>query len=101
MPISIGEWSLTYWEEHVQQWLNPDPGQRPMECTACPGDVLFVPHGWWHMVLNIDDDNDDDGYVICSNESRNDDQQCHGGTSMALTRNYVSASKSTRCATLS
>lgn len=34
-----------------------------------PGDIIFVPHGWWHCVLNIDD-----------------------GMSIALTQNYVSQS---------
>jgi hypothetical protein len=72
MPISIGEWFLTHWDEHVRRRAHPDPSKRPLECTACPGDVLFVPHGWWHMVLNIGDVND------CA--------------SIALTRNYVSSS---------
>ena len=44
---------------------------------ACPGVVLFVPHGWWHMLMNIGDrDDDHDGW----------------GASVVLTRNYVSAS---------
>ena len=77
MPISIGEWFLTHWDEHVRRRRDPDPARRPMECTACPGDVLFVPHGWWHMVLNIGD--------------RDDDHDVRGA-SVALTRNYVSAS---------
>lgn len=51
-----------------------------MECTACPGDVLFVPHGWWHMVLNIGDDGD----VTGGADDRN--------VAVALTRNYVSSS---------
>jgi hypothetical protein len=76
MPISIGEWFLTHWDEHVRRRDHPDPSRRPLECTAFPGDVLFVPHGWWHMVLNIGDDDDVVGR----------------GASVALTRNYVSAS---------
>ncbi|KAL9180814.1 hypothetical protein ACHAXT_011267 [Thalassiosira profunda] len=76
MPISIGEWLLTYWDQHVERRNDPDVSRRPLECTACPGDVLFVPHGWWHMVLNIGDD------------GAGDDR----GMSVALTRNYVSAS---------
>ena len=47
---------------------NPDISMRPIECTVEPGSILFVPHGWWHTVLNLDDN------------------------SVALTQNYVSAS---------
>ena len=56
MPISIGEWILNYWTEHVQRYKDV-PSRRPMECTVEPGDVMFVPHGWWHMVINLDDVN--------------------------------------------
>ena len=69
MPVSLGEWFLTYWNEHVHRRSHFDAAMRPLECTAEPGDVLFVPHGWWHAVLNLDD-----------------------GPGVALTRNYVSAS---------
>jgi len=79
MPISLGEWFLTYWDAHVERSKDADPSKRPLECTACPGDVLFVPHGWWHSVLNIGDDGTTSGL---------DD----GSVSVALTRNYVSAS---------
>ena len=43
MPISIGEWFLTFWDQHVERRNDPDVRRRPLECTACPGDVLFVP----------------------------------------------------------
>ena len=26
-----------------------------MECTTEPGDVIFVPRGWWHMAVNLDE----------------------------------------------
>jgi len=82
MPISIGEWFLTFWDQHVERRNDPDVKRRPLECTACPGDVLFVPHGWWHMVMNIGDDDTDGG--ACGGDDR--------GVSVALTRNYVSGS---------
>mmetsp|Transcript_26744 Transcript_26744/g.40152 ORF Transcript_26744/g.40152 Transcript_26744/m.40152 type:complete len:612 (+) Transcript_26744:20-1855(+) len=69
MPISLGEWFLTHYNDHVRQRNNPDVKKRPLECTVYPGDILFVPHGWWHCVLNLDD-----------------------GMSVALTQNYVSRS---------
>ena len=57
LPLSVGEWLLTFWDEHCQRKATAPPHERPLEGTAMPGDVLFVPHGWWHMVINMDDVN--------------------------------------------
>jgi hypothetical protein len=42
-----------------------DPWQTPLEGVCREGEVIFVPRGWWHAVLNIED-------------------------SIAITQNYVS-----------
>lgn len=39
---------------------------RPIECICRPGEVLYVPRGWWHCVLNL-------------------------GHTVAVTQNYVSS----------
>ena len=28
---------------------------RLLQCVCRPGDLLFVPSGWWHAALNVDD----------------------------------------------
>jgi hypothetical protein len=56
LPLSVGEWLMQFWKEHTQQYKKPI-GQRPLECTVYPGDVVYIPHGWWHMVINMDDRN--------------------------------------------
>lgn len=57
LPLSVGEWIIQFWKEHMEQYRKRSVGQRPMECTTHPGDVVFVPHGWWHSVINLDDSN--------------------------------------------
>lgn len=59
-PVSLTEWVLNYYEESVRQLH-----QVGYECVCEPGDVMFVPCGWWHSVINLED-------------------------SVAITQNYVS-----------
>ena len=72
VPISTGEWLLSFWKAHLECRRDPDVRRRPLEVIADPGDVVFVPHGYWHMVLNLD--------------------QC-----VALTQNYVSTANLADC----
>ena len=32
-----------------------DPRQVPMEGLVKEGEIIFVPRGWWHIVLNVED----------------------------------------------
>ena len=57
LPLSVGEWIIQYWKEHTEQYRKRPVGRRPLECTTLPGDVIFVPHGWWHSVINLDESN--------------------------------------------
>jgi hypothetical protein len=72
LPISTGEWLLSFWRDHLEARLSPDPADRPLEAIVGPGDIVFVPHKYWHMVVNLDD--------------------C-----IALTQNYVSSANLSNC----
>ena len=63
---------LAFWKEHLKRRQAPDVATRPLECVVQPGEVVFVPHNWWHMVVNLDD--------------------C-----VAITQNYVSESNLVDC----
>ena len=68
----IGEWLLTFWKYHQEARAHPDPARRPLEVMLSPGEVMFVPHGYWHMVVNLDE-------------------------SIALTHNYISTANLADC----
>jgi hypothetical protein len=57
LPLSLGEWFFQFWDEHAKRKKTAPEHERPIEFTAFPGDVVFVPHGWWHLVVNLDDMN--------------------------------------------
>ncbi|KAF1781662.1 JmjC domain [Phytophthora cactorum] len=62
-PVSLMEWFVTFYKD-VQML----PAHlKPLEGICREGETMFVPHGWWHTVLNIDE-------------------------SVAMTQNFVSSS---------
>ncbi|KAL4354593.1 hypothetical protein GQ457_06G011230 [Hibiscus cannabinus] len=60
-PVSIIEWFMNFYGA-TKDWK-----KRPVECICKAGEVIFVPNGWWHLVINLED-------------------------SVAITQNYVSRS---------
>lgn len=53
VPISTGEWLLAFWKEHLDRRKEAKE-IRPLEAVVKEGEVIFVPHGYWHMVVNLD-----------------------------------------------
>ncbi|XP_062196994.1 arginine-specific demethylase JMJ22 [Phragmites australis] len=58
-PVSIMEWFMNFYGA-CKTWE-----KRPIECVCRAGEVVFVPNGWWHLVINLEE-------------------------SIAITQNYVS-----------
>ncbi|XP_031395524.1 F-box protein At5g06550 [Punica granatum] len=58
-PVSIIEWFMNFYGA-TKSWK-----KRPIECICKAGEVIFVPNGWWHLVINLEE-------------------------SIAITQNYVS-----------
>jgi hypothetical protein len=49
-PVSVAEWYLSFYD------VRAAGGAAPLECTLRAGELLFVPRGWWHAALNLEDD---------------------------------------------
>ncbi|KAJ3281041.1 hypothetical protein HK104_000249 [Borealophlyctis nickersoniae] len=47
-PLSLAEWFLNHYEE-TKHSATP-----PIEGVCKAGEVLFVPNGWWHCVMNLE-----------------------------------------------
>ncbi|KAG0056455.1 hypothetical protein BGZ83_004962 [Gryganskiella cystojenkinii] len=52
-PTSPTRLTSVSWYLDVYPMLPPEA--RPLEIVQYPGQTIFVPTGWWHMVLNMDD----------------------------------------------
>lgn len=47
-PLSITEWFMNFYSRDMVATLGG------LEATVHPGEIMFVPRGWWHCVLNLD-----------------------------------------------
>ncbi len=61
-PVSLTEWFLDFYDKlkkNPRKRKSRSPGnalrEGPYECVCEAGEMLFVPAGWWHMVVNLDD----------------------------------------------
>lgn len=48
-PVSIIEWFMNFYADS-RSWK-----KKPIECICKAGEVVFVPNGWWHLVINLED----------------------------------------------
>ncbi|CAK9160835.1 unnamed protein product [Ilex paraguariensis] len=48
-PVSIIEWFMNFYNA-TKTWK-----KKPIECVCKAGEVIFVPNGWWHLVINLED----------------------------------------------
>jgi hypothetical protein len=50
-PQSLCEWFLNYYP----QIKDAPADMQPIEAVCKAGELLFVPHNWWHAVINLQD----------------------------------------------
>ncbi|KAG4393968.1 hypothetical protein GLYMA_03G205202v4 [Glycine max] len=48
-PVSIIEWFMNFYGA-TKNWQ-----KKPIECVCKAGEVIFVPCGWWHLVINLEE----------------------------------------------
>jgi hypothetical protein len=67
-PMALLEWVLDFYgiamAQRKAKRAKPTEAVYPLEGTCHPGEIMFVPRGWWHTAINI-------------------------GTTVALTQNYA------------
>ncbi|KAF9436077.1 hypothetical protein BGZ76_004895 [Entomortierella beljakovae] len=51
-PVSLMEWFSNF---YASTQLPDDPSERPLEGICREGEIMFVPRGWWHAVVNLED----------------------------------------------
>ncbi|PHJ14872.1 histone lysine demethylase jmjd6b, partial [Cystoisospora suis] len=55
-PVSLIEWYLNYYDLLHEPGYPYTEGVAPLEGTVREGEIVFIPQGWWHCVLNEEDD---------------------------------------------
>ncbi|KAL3149040.1 hypothetical protein ABBQ32_001885 [Trebouxia sp. C0010 RCD-2024] len=61
-PVSLIEWFLNFYKE------TQNGPVQPLEGICRAGEVLFVPRGWWHMAMNLEESIAvTQNYVSCAN----------------------------------
>ncbi|KAJ3214730.1 hypothetical protein HDU67_001321 [Dinochytrium kinnereticum] len=48
-PVSLAEWFLNHYDEMKNSPV------KPVECICRAGELIFVPRGWWHAVMNLEE----------------------------------------------
>ncbi|KAF9951039.1 hypothetical protein BGZ72_007339, partial [Mortierella alpina] len=51
-PVSLMEWFSNF---YASTQIPDDPAERPLEGICREGEIMFVPRGWWHAVVNLED----------------------------------------------
>eukprot|EP01125_Pyxidicula_operculata_P018709 TRINITY_DN6673_c0_g1_i1.p1 TRINITY_DN6673_c0_g1~~TRINITY_DN6673_c0_g1_i1.p1 ORF type:complete len:399 (+),score=116.35 TRINITY_DN6673_c0_g1_i1:60-1256(+) len=54
VPSTMIQWYLDFYHKK--------PPMKPIECTLKGGEMIFIPSGWWHSVINIEE-----SYAITQN----------------------------------
>jgi hypothetical protein len=49
-PVSVTEWFINFYHE-----MRDNEEYQPMEIIQRPGDLVFIPSGWYHMVINLEE----------------------------------------------
>jgi len=59
---------INYFVDILPRIRQAYPTARRIECVQVPGETIFVPGGWWHAVLNLDDSiGVTQNFVSCTN----------------------------------